>query len=207
MLTELGRFPLVLLAAALLGVVAIFGACDERRNEVDRLNALIDASLAGPTLGSYPPGTDDAIIIRALRSHLERVAEAEPDAEVLAVVFLHRALSPEQFIGFADRYRLATGEQATILVSTGQAVIADSLHARHFEPGGLLAFLTAGPPEHRGGSAGDISVEGFAAYSTTTDLLRLWSEQGATVRGIGVVGKRGNLVAPWGQPRPGEPLR
>jgi hypothetical protein len=162
------------------------------------------SDLKSRALIEFPYGTSEEAIKMEYKAHVDTIALHNPDTEVLAIFFLNRLLTLEEFIRLKDEYALSGGENTTIKckylyeLRSGEKVMEDRFSS-------LPAFTTVDELQ----SVLDVEVlfyhlnfneditlasepvVAFEVYATTANLKKIWESNPDIIRAINVMGKRG----------------
>lgn len=174
---------------------------------------LRNASLVGRPPEAFPSSATEQQIAVEMRAHLSGTLKTQPDAPLLAMVYLVRPISPDEWANLIRSYKMKGGPKAGVnfgdsdhgsgaitwpsTIDTADDILRSALD--HYRQIGSprASRLTA--------------IEGFWGYSTAPNLLALWDENPGILRAVGVMG-RADAVRPtpvpiWRSHLADEPLR
>jgi hypothetical protein len=171
--------------------------------------AIDDRDLILPTpSATYPPGTEDDVIVSDFHDHLVKVAYQDPDLLVYTDVFFKTEINVDKFVRLFNEYSFQeAGDEDAISILYGDGVAATDLDSGMTDVDTFATVFVAQRPSRGTFTADDLKVGGFIALVPAVDALRLWDENQALVRGVAVIGTqqtgRGSF---WRIFRPHDPL-
>lgn len=168
-----------------------------------------NASLAGRPPMAFPKGVSDDVILAEIRAHLDGVTKRSPDAVVSGFVFLNQTITLEEMGKWSEEYGLSGGKNSAFQIKLfnggvgGFSISPESHSAQDF-----VSDIQKADVLHKDNSYPTMStpVVSFSLYGPLKEFQRLWSEQSA-VRGIGVLGLRGQDNVAWYPIGVGDPFR